>query len=312
MQAGSVISLSPSFNSYSNSKLVEIAARVVEEFGSEEIYDEFYFEREENSATQRTQDEENSGYVERGRGNSVIPEEDADEDEEFEFAFVTRDSELSSPISADEIFHNGQIRPVYPVFNRDLFLGRMEFHEDGNEKGNGVRDSGSEKGPTIRLPLRKLFNEERETTMTMTTTSSSSSSEADELDGVPVETYCVWRPKEAAEGRCKKNSSTGSNSKRWKFKDLLHRSHSDGSKDSFVFFSPGNSGRKKENREIVKATPLGAGKVKSAAAPPPPPPPPLLYSRDGGEKRRSFLPYRQDLVGLFANVHGLSKNLQPF
>ncbi|KAL2243940.1 uncharacterized protein DDB_G0284459-like [Sesamum indicum] len=310
MQVGSMISLSPSFNSYSNTKLAEIAARVVEEFDSEELYDEFYFEREENSAAGRVEEEGDS--VERDRGNDVVTEGDADEDEEFEFAFMTRDSELPSPISADEIFHNGQIRPVYPVFNRDLFLGDVEFRQ-GNEKENGVQNSGSEKGPTVRLPLRKLFIEERETTMTMTTTSSSSSSEADDLEGVPADTYCVWRPNEAAaEGRCKKSSSTGSHSKRWKFKDLLHRSHSDGSKDRFVLLSASNSGRKKENVERVKATAGSPQKAKPPAPPPPPPPPPALYNRDGGEKRRSYLPYRQDFVGFFANVNGLSKNLQPF
>ncbi|KAK6117994.1 hypothetical protein DH2020_048262 [Rehmannia glutinosa] len=265
MQESSVISLSPSFNSYSSTKLAEIAARVVEEFGSEEFYDEFYFEREENSSAGRIEEED----------------EDAGEDEEFEFAFVTtRDSDLSSPISADEIFQNGAW---------DLRT-RMK-------KENVVPNSGSDKGPTVRLPLRKLFIEERETTMTVT--SSSSSSEADdELDGVPAETYCVWRPKEdaAADGRCKKSSSTGSISKRWKFRDLLHRSHSDGGKDRFVFLGPSNSGRRKENDEKVK-TPAGAGKVKTLSPAPPP------YNRDGGEKRRSYLPYRQDLVGLFANVN---------
>lgn len=286
MQAavGSVISLSPSFSSYSNTNLADIAARVVDEFVSEEFYDEFYFERED----------ENPDYEERERG-------DNEEDEEFEFAFVSRDSDLSSPISADEIFHNGQIRPVYPVFNRDVLLAGMVF-QNGNGKENDV--AGSEKRPTIRLPLRKLFNEERETTMTMTTTSSSSSSEVDELDGVPAETYCVWRPKE--EGRCKKSSSTGSNSKRWKFKHLLHRSHSDGG-NNFVFLSPSNSGRKKEKDEKVKASPRGGGEVRSAAAPPPPPLP--LCNRDGGDKRTTYLPYGHDLVGLFSNV---SKNLQSF
>lgn len=320
MQASSVISLSPSFNTYSNTKMAEIAARVVEEFGSEEFYDEeFYFEREENSATRRSEEEGDSEYVERERENRAeeegdceyvererenCVEDDVDGEEEFEFAFVTRDSELPSPISADEIFHNGQIRPVYPVFNGDLFMESMEFQRvNGKEKGD------REKVPTIRLPLRKLFNEERETSMTMTTTSSCSSSEGDELDGIPADSYCVWRPKEAAaEGRCKKSSSTGSNSKRWKFKDLLHRSHSDGSKDDFVILSQSNSGRKKQNEDRSKVAPDSAGKVKPSAPPPLPP----VYNRDGCEKRRSYLPYRQDLVGFFANVNGLSKNLQPF
>ncbi|KAG6386176.1 hypothetical protein SASPL_155067 [Salvia splendens] len=306
MQASSAISISPSFNSYSNTKLAEIAARVVDELASQEVYDdEFYFE--DISANRRSEEFANSDFVKNSveEGDSDYVETEGEnqnrvDDDEFEFAFVTtRDSDPPSPISADEIFHNGQIRPVYPVFNRDLF--RIEFpRENRNELGENV--------PTIRLPLRKLFNEERETPMTMTTTSSGSSSDADELDGVPADSYCVWRPpnKAEAEARCKKSSSTGSNSKRWKFKvkDLLNRSRSEGSKDDFSVLNSS----KKQSEDRGKVAPVsGGGTVKSAAAPPLPPLP-----VHGGEKRRSYLPYKQDLVGLFANVNGFSKNLQPF
>ena len=31
-----------------------------------------------------------------------------------------------------------------------------------------------------------------------------------------------------------------------------------------------------------------------------------------GDRRRSLIPYKQDLVGLFANVSGLSRNIHPF
>lgn len=306
MQASAVISLStPSFTSYSNTEVAEIAARVVEEFGSEEYYEEFYFERGENSGDKAPATEE-EGNV-RKRDDEVNNEDNDDgeneeEEEEFEFAFVTKDSELSSPISADEIFYNGQIRPVYPVFNRDLFLERDEFRTDSI-----VRNSDSEDVPAIRLPLRKLFIEERETTMTMTRTSSSSSSEASELEGIPADSYCVWRP--PTEGRCKKSSSAGgSNSKRWKLRNLLNRSHSDGSKDNFVILSHKSSGRKKpESEEKVKSkatTPALKPVAGKAVAHPP------LYG--GGEKRRSYLPYRQELVGIFTNANGLSKHLQQF
>ncbi|XP_047968674.1 uncharacterized protein LOC125212519 [Salvia hispanica] len=309
MQASSAISLSPSFNTYSNTKLAEIAARVVDELASHEIYDdEFYFEH--ISPNRRSDSEEfaNSDFVknsvEEGDSDYVENQNRVDDDDEFEFAFVTaRDSDPPSPISADEIFHNGQIRPVYPVFNGDLY---------GTEFPRENRKELGENAPTIRLPLRKLFNEERETPMTMNTTSSCSSSDADELDGVPADSYCVWRPpnKAEAEARCKKSSSTGSNSKRWKFKvkDLLNRSRSEGSKDDFSVLN--SNSRKKQSEDRGKVAPVtvsGGGKVKSAAAPPLPPLP-----VHGGEKRRSYLPYKQDLVGLFANVNGFSKNLQPF
>ncbi|KAK4341425.1 hypothetical protein RND71_039926 [Anisodus tanguticus] len=35
-------------------------------------------------------------------------------------------------------------------------------------------------------------------------------------------------------------------------------------------------------------------------------------SKNGGDKRKSYLSYRQDLIGLFGNVNGLNRNLQHF
>ncbi|KAL8547507.1 hypothetical protein ACS0TY_007011 [Phlomoides rotata] len=242
------ISLSPSFSSYSNCKIAEIAARIIGESDSE---------NGENSAAQR------------GEGGVS--------DEEFEFSIVPKDSEIKSPTSADEIFQNGTIRPVYPVFNRDLLLGDLNFHA-GNKEENGVRNSVS---PKIRLPLRKLFLEERETALT--------TSESDNLDGLKGESYCAWPPKSASEDlrwQKKKSSSAGGNSKRGKLKDFLRRSNSDGIKTTpIVQFH--NSGGKKEIKKKVTEMP---------AAPLPPP----LSNWNGGNKRRSYLSDRQDLAGLFA------------
>lgn len=159
MQVTTALSPSPSFSSYS--KVVEIAARTADEFDCDEFSDE-----RKNSAAQN--------------------------DEEFEFLMTARDSESSSEISADEIFQNGEIRPLYSVCNREFLLGHVKIQNEIGKK-NSIRDSVS---PKIRLPLRKLFLEERKTTIT---TSSSSSSEADELDGVAAVTYCVWPPKAAGE-----------------------------------------------------------------------------------------------------------------
>ncbi|KAL6509614.1 hypothetical protein OROGR_022924 [Orobanche gracilis] len=287
MQAGPVISLSPSFSTFSNPRLAGISDRVVGELYSDEFHDEFYFERDgENSADRRADQRERIS-------NNRNPEPGvADGEDDFDFAFATRYSGPSSQIPADEIFQNGKIRPVYPILNRDVLfgVGHVGFRND-NEKGNdGNQNSGSER-PKIRNPLRKLFIEERETTTT--TTSSSSSSDADKM-GDAAELYCVWRRTEGEDG--------GGNSKRWKFKDLLRRSHSYGSKNSTVVLPHSNSARKNGDGKKVAEMQVGFGKVN---LPPPPP-----YNRDGGEKRRSHLPYRQDLVGVLSNVSILRKNLK--
>lgn len=296
MQArDAAVSCSPSFNSYSNGDLTEIAARAVEECEAEEksdeFYDEFYFEREVDSESVKRGCEEWGGV----------------EDEGFEFEFVTRDSD-STPIPADEIFHNGKIRPAYPFFNGDFFIRKVKM-DANKELENGAK--------TIRLPLMKLLIEERETAAT----SSCSSSDVDELEGVPEEMYCVWQPKAASDAdereglpeglfcvwkpkptpaaeetsrRCKKSTSTGSIYKKLKLKALLSRSHSEGRKDNFVFLTPKNSWMKREKEENFEETPVVTGKLR--------PPPP----------RRMYLPYRQDLVGFFSGGNGLTKNSKPF
>ncbi|KAF8399709.1 hypothetical protein HHK36_015579 [Tetracentron sinense] len=289
MQASTVLFRSPSFNSYSSfDRCTEIGDNVSEE--------------------SKSPVSGNETGVQSSNQQSQIQQNESDDDD-FEFVLVSRDPD-DSPISADDIFSNGQIRPIFPIFNRDLLLA------DGHD------DFKPPKVSSLRLPLRKLFLEERDPP-------SSSSSEADELDGVPPGTYCVWTPKsvEASPGRCKKSNSTGS-SRWWRFRDLLHRSNSDG-KDAFVFLSPSSETSTKTNKREEKAEKAEvskerrnssetnvAGKVKakgiagetiSAHE--------IHYVRNRalkeGVKRRSYLPYRQELVGLFGNGNGLSRNLHP-
>lgn len=208
--------------------------------------------------------------------NFRINEESHDDDADFEFSVV-----LKSP---DESY------PFFPIFNGD--------HE--------IKDSDNISA--IRIPLKDLFSEDKEPP-------SCSSSEADELETVPPGTYCVWTPKniESSPNRwCKKSSSTGSASKRWKLRDLLRRSNSEG-KDSFVFLTPKNnekveaSKQKRSSGEVVKV----AGKLKSKASAHE-----TFYVRNRaikeGDKRKSYLPYRPDLVGFFANVGPLGKAFPPF
>lgn len=280
------LSQSLSFNSYSNKNLAEIADRVVEEFSAENGTEENPFVEVNGSlisCVEKDQEEE------EGRN-----EED---DDEFEFSFV-KESEIS-PVAADEIFHNGQIRPIYPLFNRDLLLNNDDFMNGSSSKSNGmVEEVVSARPKSIRLPLRKLFLQEEE----REGNSSCSSSEADDLEGIPEGTYCVWRPK--PDEKCKKSNSTGS-SKRWKFRDLLYRSNSDG-KDTFVFLTP--SLKKKENKAEKAPTPPTTTTTKSKGELEPA----MHYVKNGGgEKRKTYLPYRQDLVGFFANMNATNRNVMP-
>ncbi|XP_057528766.1 rRNA biogenesis protein RRP36-like [Amaranthus tricolor] len=223
---------------------------------------------ESSSSEDEDEDEEN--------GNEDEEEED-DENEEFEFCFV---GDLSSPVSAEEVFKDGQIRAVAP------------YSAENAEEGESSR------GP----PVKKLFVV--------------SSPENDDVAEGP---YCTW--KSPVPEMSRKSNSTGF-SKLWRVKELLARSNSDG-KDSFVFLTGKNdetsSTKKKKKKKEVKmekkseTTAFGGEskqkkKKKSAYE--------LLYGGKKDKKKvggKSYLPYRQDLVGFFTNgSSGLSRNVHPY
>ncbi|PKA66582.1 hypothetical protein AXF42_Ash003236 [Apostasia shenzhenica] len=231
-------------------------------------------------------------------GVAVASEAHDGYDDDFEFQVVVRDPEMWAAVTADEIFCNGQIRPIYPVFNRDLLAG----------------DGGGEK--QLRKPLRRLMIEERESA-TASRSSSSSSSSVDDLEGVPPETYCVWKPKSAYNRRCRKVGSTGS-SFRWRIHDLVvGRSHSDG-KEKFVFVAPvdkrlpdkePSAEGVKEKKKNMKGKGKQPSEMDLGSAHR------VLYGLGATAKgepaaRKSFPTYKP--VGFFANVDGLSREHHPF
>ncbi|KAF5746868.1 hypothetical protein HS088_TW06G01044 [Tripterygium wilfordii] len=265
------VAICPSFNSYSCDGLAEIAARV---------------ETEVSTSNQQPHDEEDT----------------------FEFS---TDFDSSSSIMAS------QIRPVFPVFNRDLMLGDHCFNDDDELHRNRNRDLDRETDfravdvedddvARARLSLKNLFVDEPDHQ------SSCSSSEADELEKIPTGTYCLWTPKSPSPspspGRCKKSNSTGSCSKRWRFRDLLKRSSSDGKANSLIFVNP--KGEEITRVKAAAAAAGGAGKLKlkeemTASAHKPF----HVKNKAGkeGDKLRSYLPYRPDLLGFFSN-----KTFPPF
>ncbi|CAA2933479.1 uncharacterized protein LOC111400836 [Olea europaea var. sylvestris] len=223
----------------------------------------------------------------------VSKENSNEDDEDFEFSLVSESKEV--------LTGNSEIKSIFPIFNRDLLVNNDEKILEPSDQVE-----------SIKVPLSKLFiedrgEEEREIP-------SSSSSEADELESVPAGTYCVWRPKatEPSPSRCRKSKSTGSRSRRWKLRDLMRRSNSDG-KDSFVFLTPKHREEKPEKIETskkskAKGAVLGGPPGSSSAHE-------AHYIRNRAikeeNKKKSYLPYRRDLVGFFANVNVLGRSFAP-
>lgn len=285
--SGSTVSFCPSFNSYSSDHLADIAARVGKEEANNMVTD--FRNQNDHESSSSSSDEDDNG---------------------FEFVLVRQDPDDYTTTDGD---HKVGF-PIFPLFDRDLLL------KYGNESKDQSQD---QKSSTVRLQLKNLFIEDRDPP-------SSSSSEADELEGILPETYCIWTPQKssllaspsASPSRCKKSNSTGSSSKqRWRLRDLLHlrRSSSDG-KESFIFLNPDNHknsnnnvnlGKKKEEKfEKGKIVATRAGKAKEKVSAHE-----VFYVRNKalkeGDKRKSYLPYRPELVGFFANVNGLGRNFSP-
>ncbi|MED6213714.1 hypothetical protein PIB30_095953 [Stylosanthes scabra] len=190
---------------------------------------------------------------------------------------------------------------VFPLFNRALL----------REHGRRSESSKVE----LQFPIRRLLIAGAEDIAPpLSSGSSSTSSSDDDLDGIPPGTYCVWTPNspQASPNRCKKNNSTGSSSswpKRWKLLNFLRRSNSEG-KESLVFLA---APAKKEQR-ITGSTEVagklkvidvsGGGKKEKAGVAAQE----ALYLKRV-DKRRSYLPYKEDLIAI--PTSRLGKKLLP-
>ncbi|CAM0881812.1 unnamed protein product [Alopecurus aequalis] len=215
-------------------------------------------------------------------------------DDEFEFSFRSREPPTGGA-AADELFADGRIRAFYPVFGRVF------------------EDARAPPAPE-RRPLGRLFSEEGRNSSVGSTSSSSSSSAATDsvdLDGASPDSYCVWTPgasPASSPARSpRKSGSTGSLSGWRRVSELvLGRSHSDG-RDKFRFLSAPPS----PAREQPKGEPTGRkGKAVSTEVDTVAASHRMFYGAKAspGAARRTFLPYRQDLVGLFSAPKGLSRS----
>ncbi|KAG5534927.1 hypothetical protein RHGRI_022891 [Rhododendron griersonianum] len=249
-------------------------------------------EEEEEAVSFNFYDSSHHGFAEKNaqvtdEGNPLETPTGMDVDD-FEFTHISSDYDAT----AGEIFREGQIRPVFPVFNRDL-LTRND--SDQSDHGKKLTELLAQ-----RLALEKSFRFAYESDDEERGPPSSPSSESEADDA-----YCVWRPEavEKSPRRYKKSDSAGAlASKQWKLSDFLHRrSSSEGMEDSLAFFTP-TYGEQQEGEmqgtvePTQKAGKTNAKKKVSAASAHEA----FCVRKLQGEKRKSFLPYRKDLVGFFA------------
>ncbi|KAJ8775158.1 hypothetical protein K2173_020162 [Erythroxylum novogranatense] len=219
-----------------------------------------------------------------GETTGMAPSDEVDE-EEFEFTPATKSHDYF---------------PSFPLFKADFPLDRsrnLDFRND----------------PDKSMALKELLVEEE-----WDLSSCSSSSEADELERAEPESYPPWKPNSLPSPmRCEKSKSTGSSGKRrrFRFRKFLQRSISDGHKYSLGSWDPSKKKEEKEKVDNANVTALATAKSKkkpqSAGVKGATTAHEEFYLRNRAlkeeDRRRSYLPYRQDLFGFFTSVHGVAK-----
>ncbi|XP_074320949.1 uncharacterized protein LOC141657571 [Silene latifolia] len=243
----------------------------------------------------------------------------------FEFEFTSR---FDSPATADELFLNGQIRPMKLCAH----LSRPQLHdtiEEGDESDEeGECDVVSERSRDgRRLRNRSQRRRTRSMSPLRSTTSLDWLLNSDDLAAdTPPDTAAPTEdiPASASSSRC---SSAGRSSKRWVFlKDFL-RSKSEGSSNNKfwhninVSFSPSKEKEKRtetaKEKEVTakkKTAATAAAKRRSAHE--------MHYAANRAQaeemRKKTYLPYRQGLLGClgfnsksYGALNGFARALNP-
>ncbi|XP_074296024.1 uncharacterized protein LOC141623769 [Silene latifolia] len=245
------------------------------------------FQLEHNSAADDDVDDDDVVYV-------IDNDDDDDDDVEFEFSFAGE--EVKSPVSAEELFDNGKIKPTIPYLAEEAPAVKKVFVV------SPAAGEAADEGPYC------VWSTDR-------------AEEAAAASSVPE--------------MSRKSNSTGF-SRLWRVKDLLVRSNSDGKDTFVFLPGKGTAEAvEKKKKKIMKVLNLtrikvGGGKSnegetsssssssnvdgekkekakkgKKASMS-------VAYEALYGKKKggdKSYLPYR---VGFFTNSNGMTKNVHPY
>lgn len=188
-------------------------------------------------------------------------------DGEFEFSLLINDPETQPPITADEIFSNGVIRPSYPLLaNASIAL---------REKPN-------------RRQLIQLLMEEPDWS-----TSEVSSPYALESERISQGTYSLWPPDLS---QCSVHTCCSSGSLFGRLIRNLVPLWSSSNREQVLFLSPEEKKRSTEKKvETERGKINGMGKKKDLTTAHQ-----LFYGRnDRGETWKSSQPYKPEIWGFF-------------
>ncbi|THU68627.1 hypothetical protein C4D60_Mb08t05870 [Musa balbisiana] len=284
------------------------------------------------------------------------PSDPASTDFSFEFEFSARFPAHSTAASADELFLNGQIRPMKLSSHlqrpqalapprsqispkRRMMTRRIARGRDLKLRSRSVHRRARSLSPLRNLPFRwRLQGTDREERgKDLEKPPDLTQIEAEEAPAPPVSASS----RSSSSSSTSSSSSSGRSSKRWIFlKDLLHRSKSEGSdhgKDKFwhgISFS-GSKDRPKPTASSNPETKPPAAAPTQRDAPQPrlangirrrrraaPSAHERHYTTNRAQaeemRRRTFLPYRQGLLGClwfssksYGAINGFARSFNP-
>ncbi|EPS67567.1 hypothetical protein M569_07210 [Genlisea aurea] len=229
---------------------------------------------------------------------------DRDSSSDFDFSATYLASGASSPekmTSADELFLNGQIRPMKlsKLLQRSQTLEPLiESEEEEKPSSNRGKEPRSLRRRTRSMsPLRNTD-----------TTRRNADVESEKLHKISPNQIGGGDESNGKHPSASRSSSSGGrNSGRWEFlKDLLYRSKSEGRNRS-----DGHKSFSSAAKDVVKKTSSSNKSGKRRV--PPPSPHEVHYTAKRAQaeemRKRTFLPYRQGLLG-FNSIAGIARALR--
>ena len=187
-----------------------------------------------------------------------------------------------------EIPHSRRITEAEELF--DVSFREFAFAEavdraiEENRRRDPIPDEDLDFHFVPRASLREVESEKLNSEGDLKRTSSSESSKSGDLDGIPAEIYCAWDPTINRQSQQRKSLRT------WLLLDSPKALNSRTSETLVRAKKSSNFASREKNSKMADMDAVTAYRI--------------FYGDRVADKRRSFLPYRQDLLGIFACPSG--------
>jgi hypothetical protein len=247
--------------------------------------------------------------------------------------------------SADELFLNGQIRPMKlsshlqgpQILSPLLDLDEDEEHDEEEETAKNARSDSLHRGRDLKLRSRSLHRKARSLSPLRNADfqwihqeENDKAKHVDKEDKQSEATTVSTETTPSCSASSSRSSSAGRNSKKWVFlKDLLYRSKSEGrgGNGKEKLWSYISSKEKPEKQKQKQKQKQAAGRPTNGVAAakrrvPARSPHELHYTANRAQaeelKKRTYLPYKQGLLGClgfsskgYGALNGLTRALNP-